>query len=126
MSVSSLKSQVEESQQEQQETVSPALAFSANDFASLEDRILRTIELVKRERQARTAAECQKRRLEQPPRAGVHWSGLRVKPSLIECACPLQIGDPRSYVVDLRGRAPEPSVGRRGMASLEHRLCKRE
>jgi len=57
MSVSSLKSQVEESQQEQQETVSPALAFSANDFASLEDRILRTIELVKRERQARTAAE---------------------------------------------------------------------
>lgn len=57
MSVSSLKSQVEESQQEQQEKATPALVFSANDFASLEDRILRTIELVKRERQARIAAE---------------------------------------------------------------------
>ena len=34
-----------------------ALALSANDFSALEERILRTIELVKRERQARTAAE---------------------------------------------------------------------
>jgi predicted RNase H-like nuclease (RuvC/YqgF family) len=31
--------------------------LSANDFSALEERILRAIELVKRERQARTAAE---------------------------------------------------------------------
>jgi chromosome segregation ATPase len=34
-----------------------ALALSANDFSALEERILRTVELVKRERQARAAAE---------------------------------------------------------------------
>ncbi|HLY43116.1 MAG TPA: hypothetical protein VKR52_18020 [Terracidiphilus sp.] len=57
MSVSSLKSQIEESQLDQQETGTSALVFSANDFASLEERILRTIEVVKRERQSRVAAE---------------------------------------------------------------------
>jgi predicted nuclease with TOPRIM domain len=34
-----------------------ALTLSANDFAALEDRILRAVEVVRRERQARTAAE---------------------------------------------------------------------
>lgn len=34
-----------------------ALAVSANDFSALEERILRTVELVKRERSARAAAE---------------------------------------------------------------------
>jgi chromosome segregation ATPase len=34
-----------------------ALAVSADDFASLEERILRAVELVKRERQARAEAE---------------------------------------------------------------------
>jgi len=34
-----------------------ALAVSADDFASLEERIYRAVELVKQERQARTAAE---------------------------------------------------------------------
>ena len=34
-----------------------ALALSADDFSALENRILRAVELVKRERQARVAAE---------------------------------------------------------------------
>ena len=34
-----------------------ALAVSADDFSALEERILRAVELVKRERLARTAAE---------------------------------------------------------------------
>jgi chromosome segregation ATPase len=33
------------------------LALSATDFSALEDRIVRAVELVKREREARTAAE---------------------------------------------------------------------
>ena len=33
------------------------LALSANDFSALEERILRAVNLVKRERQARTAVE---------------------------------------------------------------------
>ena len=58
----SVKSEIAEEPQTEQHTVGspaeqPALALSANDFSALEERILRTIELVKRERQARTAAE---------------------------------------------------------------------
>lgn len=34
-----------------------SLTLSANDFSALEERILRAVELVRRERQARTAAE---------------------------------------------------------------------
>lgn len=34
-----------------------ALTLSANDFAALEERILRAVEVVRRERQARTTAE---------------------------------------------------------------------
>ena len=34
-----------------------ALALSANDFSALEERVVRAVELVKRERQARAAAE---------------------------------------------------------------------
>lgn len=34
-----------------------ALALSASDFSALEERIVRAVELVKRERQARAAAE---------------------------------------------------------------------
>jgi septal ring factor EnvC (AmiA/AmiB activator) len=34
-----------------------ALALSAADFSALEERVVRTVELVKRERQARIAAE---------------------------------------------------------------------
>jgi chromosome segregation ATPase len=41
-----------------------ALAVSADDFASLEERILRAVELVKRERQARAAVEAHKADLE--------------------------------------------------------------
>lgn len=33
------------------------LALSANEFAALEERVMRAVDLVKRERQARTAAE---------------------------------------------------------------------
>lgn len=35
----------------------PALAVSADDFSALEERIVRTVEMVKRERQARLDAE---------------------------------------------------------------------
>ena len=36
---------------------SGVLALSANDFSALEERILRAVEVVRRERQARAAAE---------------------------------------------------------------------
>jgi chromosome segregation ATPase len=62
MSQSFWKSDVAEEPQTEQHTMDSAarptaLALSANDFSALEERILRAIELVKRERQARTAAE---------------------------------------------------------------------
>ena len=41
-----------------------ALAVSADDFAALEERIRRAVELVKRERQARTEAEARSAELE--------------------------------------------------------------
>lgn len=46
-----------ESQPQETFTEPGALALSANDFSALEERILRAVELVKRERQARAAAE---------------------------------------------------------------------
>jgi predicted RNase H-like nuclease (RuvC/YqgF family) len=62
MSQSFWKSDVAEAPQTEQHamgssTEQAALAMSANDFSALEERILRAIELVKRERQARTEAE---------------------------------------------------------------------
>ncbi|MFZ0744972.1 MAG: hypothetical protein WAM85_11235 [Terracidiphilus sp.] len=62
MSQSFWKSEVAEEQQSVQHAVeSPAepaaLALSADDFSALEERILRAIELVKRERESRAAAE---------------------------------------------------------------------
>jgi septal ring factor EnvC (AmiA/AmiB activator) len=43
---------------EDQASAGPApLALSVDDFAALEERIVRAVELVKRERQLRTAAE---------------------------------------------------------------------
>ena len=59
-------SEVAEEQQQDlrpaQETAQPAaepatLALSADDFSALEERIVRAVELVKRERQARAEAE---------------------------------------------------------------------
>ena len=49
----------DEAQPEQQHEAaeSGALALSADDFSSLEERILRAVNLVKRERQIRTEAE---------------------------------------------------------------------
>jgi hypothetical protein len=55
----------QERQQHEQETKQPGepaaatetLAVSANDFSALEERILRAVNMVKRERQARTAVE---------------------------------------------------------------------
>jgi chromosome segregation ATPase len=43
---------------------SPALAVSADDFAALEERIRRAVEMVKRERQARAGAEARCAELE--------------------------------------------------------------
>jgi len=52
---------VEEAQPEQQpqeqQPSTPALALSVDDFSALEERILRAVELLKKERQARVEAE---------------------------------------------------------------------
>lgn len=47
----------EENQQKQQSSEPLSLSLSATDFSALEDRIVRAVELVKRERQARGIAE---------------------------------------------------------------------
>lgn len=62
MSQSFWESEVAPEAQSEQDAVKmpeePAtLALSADDFSALEERVLRAIELVKRERQARVAAE---------------------------------------------------------------------
>jgi chromosome segregation ATPase len=48
-----------EAEQEETQEVAPpiALAVSADDFSALEERVLRAVELLKHERQARAAAE---------------------------------------------------------------------
>jgi chromosome segregation ATPase len=51
-----------EDQQAQEE--SGALAVSVDDFSALEDRVRRTVDVVKRERQARMAAEARATELE--------------------------------------------------------------
>ena len=57
---------VEEPHLEAQEEAAPvpALAVSADDFSALEERVLRAVNLVKRERLARTAAEDNARQME--------------------------------------------------------------
>jgi transposase len=47
----------EEHQQKQHSTEPGSLSLSAADFSALEERIVRAVELVKRERNARTAAD---------------------------------------------------------------------
>jgi len=54
---------------------SVTLTLSANDFSALEDRIHRAVEVVRRERQARTAAE---------ERAASADSQLRAQAALVE------------------------------------------
>jgi hypothetical protein len=54
-SMSELEGNTEGAQEHAAE--SGVLALSANDFSALEDRILRAVEVVRRERQARAAAE---------------------------------------------------------------------
>ena len=46
-----------ESRQKERAAESGALILSADDFSALEERILRAVEVVRRERQARAAAE---------------------------------------------------------------------
>jgi len=53
-----------EHQPQQTHEEPPALAVSADDFAALEERIRRAVELVKRERQARAEAEARSAELE--------------------------------------------------------------
>ena len=48
---------VGETQKEERATESSALTLSADEFSALEERILRAVEMVKRERQARADAE---------------------------------------------------------------------
>ena len=63
MSQSFLESQIAEHPQSEQPTMKQTdqngstLALSANDFSALEERVVRAVNLVKTERQARTAAE---------------------------------------------------------------------
>lgn len=52
-----VKDTVSEEQPHNENEQPPALAVSADDFAALEERIHRAVELVKRERQAGAAAE---------------------------------------------------------------------
>jgi uncharacterized coiled-coil protein SlyX len=56
MSQTSLMTEVAEDQQKQQ-FEEGSLSLSAADFSGLEERVVRAVELVKRERQARAAAE---------------------------------------------------------------------
>ena len=53
-----------EGQPQQTHAEPAALAVSADDFAALEERIRRAVELVKRERQARAGAEARSAELE--------------------------------------------------------------
>ena len=58
MSQSFLESEVAEEQKQKSESSEPlSLSLSAADFSALEERIVRAVELVKSERQARAAAE---------------------------------------------------------------------
>lgn len=62
MSQTFFETEVAEERQSAQEAVhanaeQTALTLSADDFSALEERVLRTVDLVKRERQARTVAE---------------------------------------------------------------------
>jgi hypothetical protein len=53
-----LEPQEHEERQEQEEPEEPAtLTLSTNDFSALEERVLRTVEIVRRERHARAVAE---------------------------------------------------------------------
>jgi hypothetical protein len=68
--------QVEAKSEPQHQSAEPAtLTLSANDFSALEDRILRAVEVVRRERQARSAAE---------ERAASADSKLRAQTALVE------------------------------------------
>jgi hypothetical protein len=59
------ESEVERKPQEAEEPEEPAtVTLSANDFSALEERVLRTVEVVRRERQARAAAEARAARAE--------------------------------------------------------------
>jgi len=74
------ESQAEHEQQAEAKPQHPSaepatLTLSANDFSALEDRILRAVEVVRRERQARTAAE---------ERAASADSQLRAQAALVE------------------------------------------
>jgi septal ring factor EnvC (AmiA/AmiB activator) len=62
MSQTFIESEVAEERQPAQDLLYPqseaaALTLSADDFSALEDRVVRAVELVKRERLARAAAE---------------------------------------------------------------------
>jgi hypothetical protein len=62
MSQTFFDSEVAEESKTAQHTLNPqsetaALALSADDFSALEERVVRAVELVKRERLARTAAD---------------------------------------------------------------------
>jgi hypothetical protein len=62
MSQTFIESEVAEERQSAQDLLYPqaetaALTLSADDFSALEDRVVRAVELVKRERLARAAAE---------------------------------------------------------------------
>jgi chromosome segregation ATPase len=57
MSQTFWEADVAEHQQKQESSEPLSLSLSAADFSALEERVVRAVEVVKRERQARTAAE---------------------------------------------------------------------
>jgi chromosome segregation ATPase len=62
--VETVNEMASEHQPQQTHEEPPALAVSVDDFAALEERIRRAVELVKRERQARAGAEARSAELE--------------------------------------------------------------
>jgi chromosome segregation ATPase len=62
--VETVDEKTSEDQPHQTHEEPPALAVSVDDFAALEERIRRAVELVKRERQARAGAETRSAELE--------------------------------------------------------------
>jgi hypothetical protein len=62
MSQTFFEAEIAEEQKSKQRTIEaqaepPAVTLSADDFSALEERVVRAVELVKRERQARALAE---------------------------------------------------------------------
>ncbi len=76
---------VTQSEEKQANEEPVALAVSVNDFSALEERIRRAVELVKREREARAAADARAAELEKhASKAGTRQVGLEARAAQAE------------------------------------------